>query len=112
MFILFFFLIYTVNVNSIYAYVIPLICAGIVVTYYRKDLFFTEVFNGLLVVIVTVIMFMLLQIIFPNIFDEIWMIENLTGHLFLGIPIEEILFAFCLGFSAGGVYELILGKCQ
>lgn len=105
----FFVLINIFHMNSIVSHIIPPLFVGIIVSIYRRDLIKLQLFNGLFMAIITVMMFFILMLINPNIFNDYWMLKNLTGIYFIKIPIEELLFAFSLGFGAGGVYEFIYG---
>lgn len=42
--------------------------------------------------------------------ERFWLIENLSGIFIFGIPIEELLFAFALGFGGSIYYEYITGQ--
>ncbi len=59
--------------------------------------------------ILTGIMFVILHIWYPDIFINHWMLENLSGIFIIGIPLEEFLFAFSVGFTGSNVYEFFFG---
>lgn len=64
---------------------------------------------SLTAVALTFVVFKLLLIIEPTAIQEIWMIENLSGVLIGGIPIEEYIFAAALGFGTPFFYEIVTG---
>jgi hypothetical protein len=100
------------KLNSIIAHVIPPIMAGIAVTLIRKDLLIPEILNALLVTGLTFVMFKILLFIYPDIFINHWYLENLSNIYISQIPIEELLFAFAVGFGMGSLYELVYGYSQ
>lgn len=97
------------NVNSTHAFIISLLILGAVEILLRKDLFVPAVMNGLLVAMLTVLMFTVLIVFYPDIFKANWLLGNLSGFSILSIPFEEIFFAFAIGLVAGNAYELIYG---
>ena len=65
--------------------------------------------SGIFLLIITFIWQSIVLLIYPNAIIDIWVLENLSGIFVNGIPIEELIFAFSLGFGASCFYELIMG---
>lgn len=97
------------SLNSITAHIIAPLIVGLVTIFYRIDLLPGMLFSGLIMTILTFLMFQTLLIINPTLFENFWMLENLSGIYILNIPIEEYLFAFLVGFAAGNIYEMLYG---
>lgn len=97
------------RINSIVAHIIPPLIVGIITGVIRKDLFIYAIFNGLFLVILTIVMFSVLLIIEPDLFIKYWYTNNLLGIYIFNIPVEELFFAFAVGFGAGNLYEVIFG---
>lgn len=97
------------NVNSTWAFIISLLLIGAAEILLRKDLFIPAVMNGLLTAMLTILMFSILIVFYPDIFKANWLLGNLSGFSILSIPFEEIFFAFAVGLVAGNAYELIYG---
>jgi hypothetical protein len=76
---------------------------------YRKELLLDGIFSGLLLGIIFMLEYLILLSIYPNLFEKIWIIDNLSGLTVLRIPIEELLWAFSWGLLAGPIYEFYLG---
>lgn len=74
----------------------------------RKDLLLDALLSGILVAI---LVFLTEQLFFARLFPDaardFWQIENISGILLGGIPVEEILWAAVVGFAVGPVYEYI-----
>lgn len=98
------------KLNSIIAHIIPPLLIGIYIAYKNPKTVTIQVAAGLFATIITFIVFRLALIINPYVVSEIWYLNNLTGVLLLGIPLEEYLFAFSLGFGISLFHEFISGK--
>lgn len=108
----FLYFVHFLQLNSIVAHITPPILLGLTVLIIRKDLFFYACSNGILTAGLTLIMFLILKSLYPQIFQNHWYLENLSQHFILTIPIEEILFGFAMGFGLGCAYELINGYSE
>lgn len=97
------------HINAIVPYIIaPLILGGIV-TFVYPHLLKPMVVTGVISIVLTGVIFQILLILFPNMIENFWMLENLNGTLILNIPIEEYIFAFAFGFMVPFGYEVIRG---
>ncbi len=47
--------------------------------------------------------------LFRNVIQSFWLLENISGILILGVPIEELLWGFGWGMLAGSIYEFHKG---
>lgn len=92
-----------------YAALISLFVATIFILYYRRDLFVDSLMSGLLVGTITLIGFVVFLNIFPGVVEKWWLLDNLSRVFVLGIPVEELLWAFGLGAVAGPFYEFFMG---
>ncbi len=94
------------HLSSVQAFIVGGMLVGTYVIADRKDLLFDALLSGLLV---ATLVFMVEQLFFMRIFPEaaagFWQLENLTGILLGGIPVEEILWAAVVGFAVGPLYE-------
>ncbi|MBD3365877.1 hypothetical protein GF360_00870 [candidate division WWE3 bacterium] len=98
--------------NSIIAHILPPLLIGLIAALLRKDLFAFELANGVLTTLLTFAVFQILLILYPQLFENHWMLENLTGINFFRIPIEELAFAFSVGFGASCFYEMVFGYSE
>ena len=53
--------------------------------------------------------YILYTAIFPNIIEDWWKLENISGIIIFGAPIEELIWGFTWGFFIGPVYEFWRG---
>lgn len=68
------------------------------------------ILSALVSVVITFFIIKILILIDPFVIEKIWMLENLSGIIIWGIPLEEYAFAASLGFGASFFYEILTGK--
>lgn len=51
--------------------------------------------------------FLTLIAMYPHYVERVWNFKNISGILFFGVPIEELLFALSFGFLWSSIYEHI-----
>ncbi|HEY4507977.1 MAG TPA: lycopene cyclase domain-containing protein [Candidatus Paceibacterota bacterium] len=97
------------GLNSIVSHLVPpLVIAGVVFAT-RRDLVLPSLFAALAVTVVTAATFLALQALYPSLFAS-WHLADLSGFSVLGIPAEELLFAFALGLGGSHCYEFLFGE--
>lgn len=96
------------ELNHIYCGVIAMFVGALLTLYCRPDLKWKIWIGGLLFLLYYFIFFLTLIAVVPDYVIHVWNLEVLTGILFLGIPIEELLFAFSFGMLWSSLYEHIL----
>ncbi len=97
------------GVNSMYATYTVFLLVVIFILMRRKDLLFDAIGSGVICGFVGFILYLIYLPLFPGIVKEWWKLSNLSGILILGIPFEELLFAFGFGMVAGPFYEFWQG---
>lgn len=94
------------GINSIYASFISFAVAITLLLILRRDLFIDGLVSGVLFSLVLFFSYVLwLEMLFPGTMQEWWNIENISGIVFMRVPIEEIIWGFLWGFTAGMLYE-------
>ena len=93
------------RLNHIYCGVIALFLGGVATIYCRPRLRAKIWAGGLLFLGLYFVYFGSLLLVFPDYVELYWNLEALTGILFLGIPLEELLFGFTFGMYWSGLYE-------
>jgi hypothetical protein len=93
------------HINSIYSTSVVLILIGIMVIMERHDLLKNAIGNGILVSLLMFIFYIIYTAIFPTIIQDWWKLQNISGVILLGAPLEELLWGFSWGFLAGPLYE-------
>lgn len=98
------------HLNSMYVSVIIMLTFGIAILIFRHDLIKHAFYSGILVgLIMFLFYFLFFDIIFIHIIEKWWLLQNVSGLLIFGVPIEEIMFGFSWGFVAGPAYEFVTG---
>lgn len=104
-----FFLLFAFGINSIYANIISFILIGLMIIYKRHDLWKNAIGSGIIVAILMFLFYIIFTMIFPTIIQDWWMLNNISGIIILGAPLEEIIWGFSWGFLAGPIYEFWKG---
>lgn len=97
------------NLNPIYSAIIAMFIGVITTMLCRPDLKKKMFIGGLLFLGIYFIFFLLMNLIYPVWTQQIWNLSAISGILFLGIPIEELLFAFAAGMLWSSIYEHVKG---
>lgn len=93
------------GLNPIYCGVIALFLGGLATLYCRPDLKSKIWIGGFLFTALYFVYFGSILLFFPEYVALYWNLEALTGILILGVPLEELLFAFTFGMYWSGLYE-------
>lgn len=97
------------HINSIYAYCLVLLFIGSTCYVLDRKVLKLQIFSGALALIITFIIFHIAFLINPDFIKSTWELNNISALLVSGIPIEELMFAFLLGFGASSYYETYKG---
>lgn len=93
------------SLNHIYCGTIAMFLGGLATLYCRSDLKRKIWIGGILFTILYFIYFGSILPFYPQYVKLYWNLDNLTHILILGIPIEELLFAFTFGMYWSSLYE-------
>jgi hypothetical protein len=103
--LLFLFLLALTRLNPIYAAALALVGGFAATLYCRPDLWPKMLVSGALFLILYFIVFALFGMVFPGYVAAVWNLGALGGVLVLGVPGEELMFAFTFGLYWSSVYE-------
>ncbi|NDK07949.1 hypothetical protein EOM39_01735 [Candidatus Gracilibacteria bacterium] len=95
------------HINSIISVMVGMTLSCILMISLRKDLFLPSFWTMILMLIIAIPCYLFLDFLNPTYVEKWWYMINLTGILWLGIPIEDIIWYAIYGFMAGGAYEFI-----
>ena len=104
-------LLITTKLNPIYSSIIAMMGAGIATWFCRPDLKKKMMVSGGLFLVLYFFYFLMLIIIAPlGYVEQVWNLKAISGIMIVGIPIEELLFAFGYGFIWSSIYEYLVRK--
>ena len=103
--IIFSVLLFFTKLNPIYISVISLIVGGLATWYCRPDLKKKMITSAFLFLALYFFYFLTLIIMFPGYVQQVWNLQAVSGILIIGIPLEELLYAFSFGFMWSSIYE-------
>jgi hypothetical protein len=101
-------LLYFLPWNPIYPGIVAMAIGARATLACRPDLKTKIWVGGVLFLTYYSIFFILLELFTPGYTMHVWNLSALTGILLLGIPLEELLFAFTFGLYWSGIYEHLL----
>lgn len=104
--IIFILLLLLTEINPVYIAIVSMLFGALAAVLCRRDLTKATIIGGTLFAMLYFFIFSLINIIFPD-FINYWNLSELLGMFVMGIPIEEILFAFSFGAMWSTVYEHI-----
>ncbi len=100
----------TLRINSTYVMCIVLLVIGLCCYYIDRKVLPLQITSGMLAMVITFVVFKITLLTIDSDFVyNTWKLHNLSGVLISGIPIEEYLFAFLLGFGGSSYYETYEG---
>lgn len=92
---------------SIYALLVAMLFVGLSILLYRRNLLKHALVSGVLFTVFTFVFFQIFITVFPGIVQDWWDLDKISGILIVGVPLEELLFAFAWGFVLGPASELV-----
>jgi len=98
---------FLVSWNPIYPVVLALFGGGLATWICRPDLKLRMIVSGVMFLALYFVYFQTLIAVYPGYVQKVWNLKDLWGGLFLGIPVEELMFGFSFGFLWSGLYEHI-----
>lgn len=91
--------------NPIYPAIVAMVIGAIATMLCRPDLIHKTWIGGLLFLGYYVVFLLGLEWTAPGYIARVWNLDALTGLAIVGMPLEELLFAFTFGAYWSGVYE-------
>ena len=93
------------KLNSIYSNDIGFGLTALIILYIKPEFIKKSIFSGFYMIVISIIGYKIILTIYPNLINDWWLLKNISGILFLGIPIEEIIWFALFGFSFGPIYN-------
>ena len=106
--IIFFPLYFLTDINPIYSTIVALFTGGILSMICRPDLSKSMFLGGMIFTVLYFSFFYLINLADPG-FVGYWNITAISGILIIGVPLEELLFAFVFGLMWSSIYEHVFG---
>lgn len=105
--VLFFTLLIFAPISPIYSAFIAMMVGGFATWYCRPDLKKKMITSAFLFLGLYFLYFLTLIAAYPGYVERVWNLAVISGILIFGVPLEELMFAFGLGFFWSSVYEHI-----
>lgn len=104
---IFFIIVDILEINHIYALSLTPLIIGIVSFIKVKGNFIDVLITIVASLFITILVYNIILLIYPGVIDLHFMLNNVSGLKFIGVPIEEWLFAVCLGVGCTYTYEAL-----
>ena len=98
------------TLNPIYASAIALVGGFLATLYCRPDLWLKMIVSGGFFLALYFVVFGLFNLAFPGYVAAVWNLGAISGRLLLGVPLEELMFAFTFGLYWSSVYEHLVWR--
>jgi hypothetical protein len=84
---------------------------GFIATLYcRHDLWLKMTVSGCLFLVLYFVVFVLFNLAFPGYVAAVWNLPAISGVRLVGVPIEELMYAFTFGLYWSSVYEHLMWR--
>lgn len=95
--------------RAVYFLMVAGFVGSIIIAFYRHDLIKQILFSAVIFSLFYWLVFYLVILAFPDLVIKFYTVSNLWGIFLVGVPLEEIVVAFCLGGFWSVTYESIRG---
>lgn len=95
----------TTRLNPIYSSAIALVGGFFATLYCRRDLWLKMIASGGLFFAIYFFVFALFNFAFPGYVGAVWNLKAISSVRLIGVPLEELMFAFTFGLYWSSVYE-------
>lgn len=103
-------LLFVTHLNPLHVAIIAMMVGGFATWYCRPDLKTKMITSAFMFLILYFLYFLTLIAMSPRYVEKVWNLKAISGILVLGIPLEELLFAFSFGFIWSSIYEHLKWK--
>lgn len=101
---------FSIDWNVIYSATLAMFLAGLAALWCRPDLKAKIWIGGLLFLVFYAVYFLSLALSAPGYVEKVWTLSAISGIELIGIPIEELVFAFTFGMLWSSYYEHLTWK--
>lgn len=95
------------GVRMIYGSLFIMVFISSIITLFRKDLFRAGLSGGFFSTVIYTLLCLCIALLFPDIFQLTWHTDQFLNLFILGIPVEEILYAYASGMIATLFYPFV-----
>ncbi len=102
-------ILFSFKINSFISTLITMFSVCVMLLINQRRLIIPALINGLLMVALVIPIYLAVIYLTPHVVEKTWMIPNLLGIYFLGVPLEDYIFYFLSGVYCLGIYPFYKG---
>lgn len=95
--------------SSFTTWLVSISIAVFFIYFLRPDLIVDSIVTGIILGFFSFILFAIMDLVEPGFVHKWWLFGNLSGFVFLGVPLEDIVWFFTTGLFIGPIYEFWQG---
>ncbi|MFQ5798056.1 MAG: lycopene cyclase domain-containing protein [Bacteroidota bacterium] len=103
--IIFSLLYFLIDWSPIYSATVAMFVAGLAALWCRPDLKKKIWVSGVIFLLFYFLYFFILEVVSPGYVERVWALSAISGILIIGVPLEELMFAFSFGMLWSSYYE-------
>lgn len=92
--------------NSVAIYIFLLLMWTMALLLFKRKFIIVSIGSGICMVVVTICWYAAILMIYPAVFNDIWLTDQLSGILLFNVPIEEHAYIFSLGCFGSIMYKV------
>ncbi len=100
---------FVLKYSSFITWLFGSILGTLVILYYRKELLYDSIFTGIIFTLMAFVAYPILNYLEPGFIYSWWQFQNISGIIYLGVPLEDIVWFFTAGALIGPFYEFWFG---
>jgi hypothetical protein len=100
------------KLNPIYSSALALLAGFFATLWCRRDLWLQMLVSGGLFLAVYWLVFILFNLCFAGYVEAVWNLKAISGVRFVGVPLEELMFAFTFGLYWSSMYEHLMWRTE
>ncbi len=103
--ILFFGSFYILKLNTLYSSIIAFVLGISIIYLKREDLIKNSLLSGVLLLIISFIVYTITELITPGWIQAFWHFKNIPNIVILNVPLDDVIWYFLAGAFIGPLYE-------
>ena len=97
-------------INTFISTILASVVSLLIIFLYRKNLILPAIISGLIMVLISGIIYKIVDLLTPGWVNAFWLFQNTPNIIILGLPIDDVFWYFLIGGQIAVLYELWKGR--